>query len=158
MLYLFLFYYFKPICAFKGYSSIVWHMELCSMLCASLNGRGFWGRMDTCICMTESFWCSPKTITTLLISYKVKVAQSCPALWDPMDYTVHGILQARILDWVAFPFSRGSSQPRDRTQVSQIAGGFFTSWATRKAPNTKIIIIIIKLKFGGKSVLPIGRI
>ena len=50
-----------------------------------------------------------------------------------MDYTVHGILQARILEWVAFPFSRGSSQPRDRTQVSRIAGGFFTIWATREA-------------------------
>ena len=50
-----------------------------------------------------------------------------------MDYTVHGILQARILEWVAFPFSRGSSQPRDRTQVSHIAGGFFTIWATREA-------------------------
>jgi len=45
----------------------------------------------------------------------------------PMDYTVHGILQARILEWVAVPFSRGSSQPRDQTQVSHIAGGFFTS-------------------------------
>ena len=43
----------------------------------------------------------------------VKVAHSCPTLCDPMDYTVHGILQARILEWVAFPFSRGSSQPRD---------------------------------------------
>ena len=50
-----------------------------------------------------------------------------------MDSTVHGILQARILKWVAFPFSRGSSQPRNRTQVSHIAGGFFTSWATREA-------------------------
>ena len=48
-----------------------------------------------------------------------------------MDYTVHGILQARILEWVAFPFSRGSSQTKDRTQVSPIAGGFFTSLATR---------------------------
>ena len=47
--------------------------------------------------------------------------------------TVHGILQARILEWVAFPFSRRSSQPRDQTQVSHIAGGFFTSWATREA-------------------------
>ena len=46
-----------------------------------------------------------------------------------MDCTVHGILQARILEWVAFLFSRGSSQPRDQTQVSRIAGGFFTSWA-----------------------------
>ena len=51
----------------------------------------------------------------------------------PMDCIVHGILQARILEWVAFPFSRGSSQPRDWTQVSHIAGGFFTSWATREA-------------------------
>ena len=57
---------------------------------------------------------------------KVKVTQSCPTLFDPMDYTVHGILQARILEWVAIPFSRGSSQPRDQTQVSHIAGGFFT--------------------------------
>ena len=46
--------------------------------------------------------------------HKVKVAQSCPTLCDPMEYTVHGILQARILEWVAFPFSRGSSQPRDQ--------------------------------------------
>ena len=44
---------------------------------------------------------------------EVKVAQSCPTLCDPVDYTVHGVLQARILEWGAFPFSRGSSQPRD---------------------------------------------
>ena len=58
---------------------------------------------------------------------KVQVSQLCPTLYDPMDYIVHGILQARILEWVAFPFSRGSSQPRDQTQVSCISGGFFTS-------------------------------
>ena len=57
----------------------------------------------------------------------VKVAQLCPTLCDPMDYTVLGILQARILEWVAVPFSRGSSQPRDQTQFSHIAGRFFTS-------------------------------
>ena len=67
------------------------------------------------------------------IKVKVKVTQSCPTLWGPMDYTVQGILQARILEWVAFPFSRGSSQPRDQTQVSCTAGGLFTSWATREA-------------------------
>ena len=66
-------------------------------------------------------------------SEKVKVAQLCPTVCDPMDYTVHGILQDRILEWVAFPFSRESSQPRDRTQVSHFAGRFFTSWATREA-------------------------
>ena len=62
----------------------------------------------------------------------VKVTQSCPVLCNPRDYTVHGILQARILEWAAFPFSRGSSQPRDQTQVSHIAGRFFTSWATKR--------------------------
>ena len=55
------------------------------------------------------------------------------SLCDPMDYTVHGILQVRIMELVAFPFSRGSSKTRDQTQVSHIAGGFFTSWATREA-------------------------
>ena len=69
----------------------------------------------------------------MLALSEVKFAQSCPTLCDPMDYTVHGFLQARILEWVAFPFSSRSSQPRDRTQVSCIAGGSFTSWATREA-------------------------
>ena len=59
-----------------------------------------------------------------------EVAQSCPTLCDPMDCnppgsSVHGILQARILEWVAISFSRGSSQPRDRTRVSRIVGRRF---------------------------------
>ena len=53
-----------------------------------------------------------------------EVAQLCPTLCKSMDYAVHGILQARILEWVAVAFSRGSSQPRDPTQVSNIADGF----------------------------------
>ena len=65
--------------------------------------------------------------------FKVKVAQSCPTLCDPMDYIVHAILQVRILEWVVFPVSRESSQPRDWTQVSHSAGRFFTSWATKEA-------------------------
>ena len=65
----------------------------------------------------------------------MKVIQSCLTLCNPMDYTVYGILQARIPEWVAVPFSRESSQPRDQTQVSHIAGGFFTSWANREAQN-----------------------
>ena len=65
-------------------------------------------------------------------SVKVKVAQSCPTLCDPMDCSpagssICGILWARIPEWVAVPFSRGSSQPGDRTQVSRIAGGFFSA-------------------------------
>ena len=64
---------------------------------------------------------------------KVKVTQLCLTLCSPMDYIVHVILQARILEWVAFSFSRGSSQPRDQTQVSCIAGRLFTSWTPREA-------------------------
>ena len=64
------------------------------------------------------------------------VTQSCPTLCDPMDCSlpgssVHGIFQARILEWVAISFSRGSSQPRDRSRVSRIVGRRFTIWATR---------------------------
>jgi len=57
----------------------------------------------------------------------MKVAPLSLALCDPMNYAVHAILKARILEWVAVPLSRGYSQPRDRTQVSHIASGFFTS-------------------------------
>ena len=69
---------------------------------------------------------------------KVLVAQLCPTLCDPMDcspsdYSDHGIFQARILEWVAISFSRGSSRPRDQTQVSCIVGRLFTVWATREA-------------------------
>ena len=58
---------------------------------------------------------------------KVKVTQLCLTLCDPMDYRVHGILQARIVEWIAIPFFRGSSQSRDQTQVSDTGGGFFTN-------------------------------
>ena len=69
---------------------------------------------------------------------KGKLAQSCPTLCDPMNCSspgsfVHGILQARILEWVAVPFSKGSSWPRGRTQVSGITGRSFTVWATPEA-------------------------
>ena len=68
----------------------------------------------------------------------VLVAQSCPTLAIPMDCSpsgssVHGVFQARILEWVSMPFSRLSSHPRDRTWVSCIIGRFFTIWATREA-------------------------
>ena len=67
-----------------------------------------------------------------------EVAQSCPTLCDPVDCSppgssAHGILQARILEWVAISFSRGSSRPRDRTQVFHIAGRCFNLWAIREA-------------------------
>ena len=100
-------------------------------------------------------------------SKTVKVLHSCPTLCYPMDYTVHGILQASILEQVALSFSRGSSQPRDRTQVSHkgshkpgvcslsllqrssqpsnptrvscTAGWFLTNWAVREAQHCKTI-------------------
>ena len=87
------------------------------------------------------FWLAAQRSIWDLSSQNVsmKVARSCPTLCNPL-----GILQARILEWVAVPFSRGSSQPRSRTQVSCIARGFFTSWATRVIP-----------RLGIKSVAPV---
>ena len=69
---------------------------------------------------------------------KVKVAQSCPTLCNLMDYTVHGILQARILEWVAFPFSRGSSQPRDRTRSPTLQEDSLPAEPQGKPKNTGV--------------------
>ena len=72
----------------------------------------------------------------LMNEWVSEVAQLCPTLCDTVDLpvsSVHGILQARILEWVAIPFSKGSSWPRDRTQVSCTAGRHFNLWATREA-------------------------
>ena len=95
--------------------------------------RGSWGVLSLfvlliCICQLSFFF----------FFSKVSVAKSCPTLCDCMDCSlpgssVHGISQARLLEWVAIYFSRGSSQPRDRTWVSCVAGRFFTIWATREA-------------------------
>ena len=94
-------------------------MKLWAMLCRSTQMDGSWWEVLT------------------KLESEVKVTQSCPTLCDPMDSTVHGILQARILEWVACPFSKGSSQTRDQTQISHIAGKFFPSWATREVQNWK---------------------
>ena len=69
------------------------------------------------------------------------LAQPCPALCDPMDSSlpgssVHGILRATVLEWVAMPFSRGSSQTRDWTPVTCLVDWFFTFWATREAQDS----------------------
>ena len=74
----------------------------------------------------------------IILAAFILVAQSCPTLRNPMDYSppgspVHGILQARILKWVAIPFSKASFWPRDWTWFSCVAGRFFTFWATREA-------------------------
>ena len=71
----------------------------------------------------------------------VKVAQLCPTVCDPMDYTVHEILQARILEWVAFPFSRGSSQPRDQTRFPALQADSLPA-----EPQGKLIVVLEKQK------------
>ena len=75
---------------------------------------------------------------SIYMKVKVLITQWYPTLCDSTDYSppdssIHGILQARILEWVAISFSRGSSQPRNLTQVSCIAGRFFPIWATKEA-------------------------
>ena len=85
-----------------------------------------------------------------------ELTQSCPTLWDPRTVAhqalPYGILQARILEWVAISFSRGTSQPRDRTQVSCIVGRRFTLWATREALvvyadlNSNLEVVLCKRK------------
>ena len=69
---------------------------------------------------------------------KVKVAHLHPTLWDPKDYTIRGILQARIQEWVAFPFSRGSSQPRDRTQSPALQVDSLSAEPQGKPKNTGV--------------------
>ena len=73
---------------------------------------------------------------------KTLVTWSCPALCNTMDSSVHGILQARILKWVAIPFSRGFSWPRDWTLISHTGGRFLAVWATREAH-----ILVTTVKF-----------
>ena len=76
---------------------------------------------------------------------EILVAKSCPTLWDPMncslpDSSDHGILQTRILVWVAIPFSGGSSQSRDGTQVSCFTGRYFTLWAPKWVSDLLLIV------------------
>ena len=94
------------------------------------------------VCLAQGYHCPLPAISVyvlwsvMCLWSEAKWSESCSVVSDslwPMDCIVHGILQARILVQVAFPFSRGSSQPRDRTQVSRIAGRFYTRWATRVA-------------------------
>ena len=94
-------------------------------------------------------WCSPMCVCGCVCvcarACARLVIQSCLSVCDPMGCSlpgssVHGILQARILVWVAIPFSRESSQPRVQTQVSCIAGRFFTIWAIREAQSSPNLV------------------
>ena len=86
------------------------------------------------------------TLEVIIKDCSRRITQLCLTLCDLMDSTVLGILQARILEWVAFPFSRGSSQPRDWTRVSCIAGGFLTNWAQGSPkdcpPENKLVLFL----------------
>ena len=101
-------------------------------------------------------WCgilessSPRIVHSKGQWSEVKVAQSCPTFCGPMDCTVHGILQARILEWVAYPFSVGSSQPRNWTGVSCIAGESLPAALPRKyqRPGAAAYICHCPLTFG----------
>ena len=84
------------------------------------------------ICIYTSVILTSLLLCVQFITYSCDSKSCLVGLCDPMDYTAHEILQARILEWVAIPFSRGSSQPRYWTQVSRMAAGFFTIWATRE--------------------------
>ena len=121
--------YLNLLCGWDQFFSKYWYCRAPDNICISfllLPKQSISKFMDLHRC---TVFLSP----TMVLKW-VKVTQSCPTLYNCMDHTVYGILQARILKWVTFPFSRGSSQPRDQTQVSRIAGRFFTSWATREAP------------------------
>ena len=94
-----------------------------------------------CLEIINVLWCASEFL--LISQQKVLVTQPCPALCDPKNCSlpgssVHGILQASILKWVAILFSRGSSHRRDWTWVSYTAGRFFIIWATREAQNVSI--------------------
>ena len=99
---------------------------------------------STCSCVPNNrhVWMGSLHWTILLLKVENLVAWSCPTLCNPQDCSlpgsVHGIFQARVLEWVAISFSRGSSRPRDRTWVSRIVGRRFTVWATREGIYTYI--------------------
>ena len=94
----------------------------------------------------KSIWGSPNIKRDLVYAWRseVKVTQLCPTPCNSMDYSspgssVHGIFQARTLEWVVVPFSRGSFQPRDQSYVSHTASRFFTVWATRETQEHELV-------------------
>ena len=106
-----------------------------SKLPASVRGSpvGAWVSRDSP--QWQAHWKVPLGINPF--ESESEVAQSCPTLCDPMDCSlpgssVHGIFQAIVLEWIAISFSKGSSQPRDWTQISRIVDRCFTIWATRE--------------------------
>ena len=98
---------------------------------------GLWSIGSQSVGQDWSGWAQHNPLKQRVCMYVCEVAQSCQTLCDPMDCSlpgslVRGIFQARVLEWVAISFSRGSSQPRDQTRVSLTAGRHITVWATRR--------------------------
>ena len=120
------------------------------LLEAAASGTTGWtlglGSCNSCCRQTVRAW-SGQSLQIPKAESKSEVAQSCQTLCDPVDcsppfFSVHEIFQARILEWVAISFSRGSNWPKDQTQVSCIAGRLFTIWATReslRAPKSELL-------------------
>ena len=140
---------------------MAWYKSQASNNSAGIIVRFFWEIPGGPVVRTWHFHCpgpgSSPGQETKILQKCVLVAQSCPPLCDHMDcyptgYSVHGILQARILKWVANPFSRRSLPPRDWTQVTCTAGRFFTIWATREAQKP-----VAKKKERKKKILPIKK-
>ena len=106
-----------------------------------------------CLPKPDDF-CQPSVLICkpLKVKSESEVTQSCPTLCDPVDcslpgFSIHGILQARILEWVTTSFSRGFSPPRGGTSVSCIGGRRFTLWATREDHRANVISIKISMAF-----------
>ena len=108
-------------------------------------------------------WLQHFNICVYIVKESESEAQSCPTLWDPVDYSLpcsslHGILQERILEWVAISFSRGPSRPRDRTWVSRIEGRCFNLWATVKygcGSSQNILILSAKYNISRDVFIPV---
>ena len=118
---------------------------------ASLNNFHyfFWElTLESTLLFPILYWEEKKITVITLSEWVSEVTQLCPILCEPMDCSlpdssIHGIFQARILEWVAISFSRRSSQPREWTQVSHIVGRCFTVWATREDHNIIIPLLSI---------------
>ena len=123
-------WFYIPVLKIMNLACLIWHKTPTNFAPSAVNGRSV-VPFDFCCLFGGGVEKNRKA--------KVLVAQSCQTLCYPMDCSppgssVRGILQARILEWVAIPFSRASPRPGDWTQVSWIAGGFFPIWAAWEAP------------------------
>ena len=130
--------YYSDVMVLLGFKKLYWVRPAAHH--QTVTTTFFWYKFGFGKCFGASFWSNHWLVIANCMKMKSEseVAQSCPTLCDPMDcslpgFSIHGIFQGRVLDLVAFSFSRGSSQPRDRTQVSHIVGRCFTLWATREA-------------------------